>query len=180
MKFEITSKVEDYKNPARRALLRIFVEADKRPGKAANGPPDNVLEHLEWRHQVDLREIAHDREFRAQVRIWMTANLGKSESGYEDVHFQFSTKAGCSCPCSPGIIVQDAEWRGRIAPPAIYINIIDESPKLLNPGIVYLGPAHDAGHDPNLQDLKEEAEQINDERHSDPSYQAVEAEINAR
>lgn len=128
MEIEIISRHQHYDNAKRYALLRIFVEKDLRPGKEDHNMPDNVLEHLIWRHQVDLRDIAHDKDFRMQVADYLG---GKPE----DFKFQFSRYAGCSCPCSPGIIVQDKDFRGNKAPPAVWVNIRPSPPEVAGTGL---------------------------------------------
>jgi len=52
---------------------------------------------------------AYDRFNRAQVRIWKAHLVAAMEEGLmpggERVKPIFSRKAGCSCPCSPGFIL---------------------------------------------------------------------------
>lgn len=50
---------------------------------------------------------AYDRYNRAQVRIWKAHLVAAMEQGVvPNVEgIRFSKKAGCSCPCSPGFIV---------------------------------------------------------------------------
>lgn len=56
---------------------------------------------------------AYDRFNRAVTRIWKSHLVAAMEAGLmpggERVKPRFSKKAGCSCPCSPGFIL-DGTW----------------------------------------------------------------------
>lgn len=56
---------------------------------------------------------AYDRFNKAQVRIWKAHLVAAMEAGLvpggERVTARFSRKAGCSCTCSPGFIL-DGAW----------------------------------------------------------------------
>lgn len=64
---------------------------------------ESILEHLFGGRQT--RPYTH---YRKEVLPGVLASLGVRA---EDVKVRWSKYAGCSCPCSPGFIVEDGSWR---------------------------------------------------------------------
>lgn len=69
---------------------------------------DRLYDRLNRRHATVAREVA--------VEALIAANLGGA-----DVKARFSRHAGCSCPCSPGVVVSKRITRGAGMPVDIWI-----------------------------------------------------------
>lgn len=69
--------------------------------------PEITLPEPKFRGDDPENDKAYDRYNRAQVRIWKSHLVAAMEQGLvpkaDDI--RFSKKAGCSCPCSPGFII---------------------------------------------------------------------------
>jgi hypothetical protein len=92
--------VKDHNNKAP-GLLRVFV-GDHRPNGEKRPGVGDIAADLAWRRSVKMTDVKKNPDFKKAILDYMQ----KTEA---DVVFRFNRNCGCAmCPCSPGILVQDA------------------------------------------------------------------------
>lgn len=84
-------------------VLKIFIseEGKERPGA------DNIIGDFIWRRFVNMDEYAKDPQIKDFIFRYMQEKISPVFKDHaDDFNLVFSSKAGCSCPCSPGLIVR--------------------------------------------------------------------------
>jgi hypothetical protein len=115
---KVFSKPE--KNHKAPGILRVFV-TDNRPNGDERPGMGNIMADFAWRRSVKMTDIKTNPDFKKAIAEYL-------QKPVDGLVFRFNRNCGCSmCPCSPGILVQEANvnYHSSYAP-EIWIDIAND------------------------------------------------------